>query len=60
MECHNKKKEIATFTGHTNNVNSVVFSPDGKTLASGRVDDTVRLWNVFPYMNGEDQEENNA
>jgi hypothetical protein len=33
-------------TGHTNAVNSVVFSPDGHTLASGSDDQTVRLWNV--------------
>ncbi|MGB8995120.1 MAG: WD40 repeat domain-containing protein [Pseudonocardiaceae bacterium] len=33
-------------TGHTNQVKSVAFSPDGHTLASGSRDQTVRLWNV--------------
>jgi WD40 repeat protein len=33
-------------TGHTNPVNSVVFSPDGLTLASGSWDKTIMLWNV--------------
>ena len=32
--------------GHTNPVFSVAFSPDGKTLASGSYDDTIRLWEV--------------
>ena len=33
-------------TGHANYVASVVFSPDGHTLASGSADNTVRLWGM--------------
>ena len=37
-------QEIALLTGHTSWVNSVAFSPDGNTLASGSYDNTIRLW----------------
>ena len=39
-------QEAALLTGHTSNVRSVAFSPDGNTLATGSWDDTVRLWDT--------------
>src|SRR5262249_40414533 len=33
-------------TGHTKQVNSVCFSPDGSLLATGSNDGTVRFWDV--------------
>jgi WD40 repeat protein len=37
---------LQTLTGHSNWVWSVAYSPDGQTLASGSLDNTIKLWNV--------------
>lgn len=34
------------FGGHKKGVKSISFSPDGKTMASGSWDKTIRLWNL--------------
>ena len=39
-------EELVLLTGHTGRINSISFSPDGRTLSSGSSDNTVRLWDV--------------
>lgn len=43
-------EHIRIFTGHTDDIVSLAFSPDGQTLASGsksiRTEETIRLWDI--------------
>jgi predicted NACHT family NTPase len=39
-----KRQELTSLQGHKSAIFAVAFAPDGKTLATGSWDDTVRLW----------------
>ena len=41
-----KKTLLMTFRGHLDGINSLVFSPDCKTLISGSLDSSIRLWSL--------------
>jgi WD40 repeat protein len=39
-------KELRKLQGHQSRVSALVFTRDGKQLASGSADSTIVLWNV--------------
>ena len=45
------ESEVASLTGHTSEIYSVTFSPDGKILASGGSDRIIRLWKLSNLVN---------
>jgi WD40 repeat protein len=42
-------QELRSFTGHSVNVTSVAFSPEGRFAVSGGDDNTLKLWDVSEW-----------
>ena len=40
-------KKLQTYKGHLKDVKSVCFTPDGKKIISGGLDETIKLWDTY-------------
>lgn len=45
------QEPIRTFKGHIYGITSVCFSPDGKTILSGSLDNTLKIWDIATGKN---------
>jgi len=45
----NRGRVVRYLVGHEGIVRAVSFNPDGKTLASGSWDKTIKLWNLHTF-----------
>lgn len=46
LQFHAQKAELVVQTGHSDDVRSIAFSPDGNLLASGGNDQTIKIWKI--------------
>lgn len=44
-------ENITTFYGHTSDIQTLTYSPDGTLLVSGGFDGTLLIWDMKPYLN---------
>jgi WD40 repeat protein len=47
----NTGRQLGTLTGHSEAIEALAFSPDGKRLATGSYDETARIWDVSSRKN---------
>lgn len=40
------EEKLQTFIGHSEQISSLAITPDGKTLVSGSVDQTIKVWRI--------------